>query len=499
MAGKAALKFAFASLPLLCATTVRADTLREALIAAYRTNPSLTGARAGLRAIDEGVPIAKAAARPNLSATADYQEFVVRSSNSFSAPLRAASANARLSLPLYQGGQVKNSIRAADARVEAGRANLRATEADVFTAIVSVYMDVLRDSAIVEFNVRNVAVLETNLQATRDRFEIGDLTRTDVAQSEARLSVARGQLDQATAQLDASLENYLRFVGLPARALEPPPALPGLPATSEEAVNIAVESNPQLLAAKADASGARYDVRVAAASRLPRLSAVASSGYNNYLGSLTSSLPGLTFRQAQTTATVGLSATIPLYQGGLPAAEVRRANALSGQALEQIIFVERRVVAETRAAFSRYRATLAVIEASKSAVSANELALEGVRAENSVGTRNVLDVLNAEQELLNSRVQLVTAERDAYVAGFTLLAAMGRAEARDLNLFGGTLFEPGFSRPRSLDPATRPSSSPAEVPVIERDSANLAPESNAPSEGRTREDTRSLNTQDRVP
>lgn len=409
MAGKAALKFALASLPLLCATTARADTLREALIAAYRTNPSLTGARAGLRAIDEGVPIAKASARPNLSATAEYQEFVVRSSNSFSAPLRATSANARLSLPLYQGGQVKNSIRAADARVEAGRANLRATEADVFTAIVSVYMDVLRDSAIVEFNVRNVAVLETNLQATRDRFEIGDLTRTDVAQSEARLSVARRQLDQATAQLDASLENYLRFVGLPARALEPPPALPGLPATSEEAVNIAVESNPQLLGAKADASAARYDVRVAAASRLPRLSAVASSGYNNYLGSLTSSLSGLTFRQAQTTATVGLSATIPLYQGGLPAAEVRRANALSGQALE------------------------------------------GVRAENAVGTRNVLDVLNAEQELLNSRVQLVTAERDAYVAGFTLLAAMGRAEARDLNLFGGTLFEPGFSRPRSLD------------------------------------------------
>jgi outer membrane protein len=116
MAGKATLKSALALLPLLCATTVRADTLREALIAAYRTNPSLTGARAGLRAIDEGVPIAKAAARPILSATADYQEVVVRSSNSFSAPLRATSANARLSLPLYQGGQVKNSIRAAEAR-----------------------------------------------------------------------------------------------------------------------------------------------------------------------------------------------------------------------------------------------------------------------------------------------------------------------------------------------------------------------------------------------
>src|SRR3546814_7875553 len=124
-----------------------------------------------------------------------------------------------------------------------------------------------------------------------------------------------------------------------------------------EAVAIAIESNPQLLAASADAKAARYDVRVAAASRLPRLSAVASSGYNNYLGSLTSSLPGRVFKQAQTTATIGLSATIPLYQGGLPAAEVRRATALESQALEQTIFVERRVVAEARAAYSRYQAT----------------------------------------------------------------------------------------------------------------------------------------------
>lgn len=443
---KGFLKWCFVAFPLVAAGAAHGETLRQALIYAYRTNPSLTAARAGLRATDEGVPIAKAAARPTLSATADYQEFVLRSANSFSAPLRAANANANLSFPLYQGGGVKNSIRAADARVESGRANLRFTEADVFTAIVSVYMDVMRDAAIVELNRRNGAVLETNLQASRDRFEVGDLTRTDVAQSEARLAVARGQLETALAQLDTSLENYLRFVGLPARNLEQPPALPGLPRSPAEAVAIAIESNPQLLAASADAKAARYDVRVAAASRLPRLSAVASSGYNNYLGTLTSSLPGRVFQQAQTTATIGLSATIPLYQGGLPAAEVRRATALESQALEQTIFVERRVVAEARAAYSRYQATQAVIQSSKAAIAANELALEGVRAENSIGTRNVLDVLNAEQELLNSRVQLVTAERDAYVAGFTLLAAMGRAEARDLDLFGGTVFEPGFSR-----------------------------------------------------
>jgi len=175
---------------------------------------------------------------------------------------------------------------------------------------------------------------------------------------------------------------------------------------------------------------------------LPRLSAVASGTYNNYLGTLGNTVPGRIFQQEQTAATVGLSASIPLYQGGLPAAQVRRSQAVLGQTIEQEVFVERRIVADTRAAFSRYRATQTVIESSRAAVSANALALEGVRAESSVGNRNVLDILNAEQELLNSKVQLVTAQRDSYVAGFALLASMGRAEAKYLNLFGGVLFDP---------------------------------------------------------
>lgn len=419
----------------------RSDTLRDALRFAYRTNPGLTAARAGLRAIDEAVPIAKAAARPTLSATADYQEFVVRAANSFSAPLRAAAGSANLSVPIYQGGRVKNAIRAADARVESGRAGLRSTEADVFTAIVAVYLDVIRDTAIVELNERNVEVLGTNLQATRDRFEIGDLTRTDVAQSEARLQVARGQLKLVQAQLITSLQNYLRFVGMPASVLEQPPELPNLPESADAALAAAMEDNPQLVAARADIKAAEYDIGVAKATRLPRLSGVASGNYNNFLGSLDSTIPGRTFLQTQKTATIGLSATIPLYQGGLPAAQVRRAKALASQSIEQSILVERRVIAEVMAAFARHHATEFVIGSSSAAVAANELALEGVRAENSVGNRNILDVLNAEQELLNSRVQLVTARRDAYVAGFALLAAMGRAEAGDLGLFSGDLFE----------------------------------------------------------
>lgn len=424
---------------------LHAETLGEALQYAYRTNPSLTGARAALRATDEGVPLAKAGARPTLSATVDYQEFLVRSANSFAAPLRATTAAANLTMPIYQGGRVKYGIRSAEARVFAGRATLRAAEVDLFTAIVSVYLDVMRDNAIAELNQRNVAVLSTNLAATRDRFEVGDLTRTDIAQSEARLQGARSQLELALSQLDASRENYLRFVGLPAHNLQTPSSLPGLPDSAEAAVDTALDSNPILAAAKMEADAARSDIRVAEASRLPQLAAIGSANYNNYLGSLNSTIPGRAFQQSQRTATIGLSATIPIYQGGLPAAQVRRAQAVTSQALERMILIERQIVAETRAAYSRYRATQSVIRSAQAAVEANELALEGVRAENSIGSRNILDVLNAEQELLNSRVQLITAERDAYVASFALLASMGKAEAADLGLMGGDLFGPRLS------------------------------------------------------
>lgn len=414
---------------------VSADTLRHALKTAYRTNPIITGARAGLRATDEEVALAKALGRPTIGANVDYQEFILRSSTSFISPERAASAGVNLNIPLYQGGRVSNAVRAADARVDAGRAGLRITESDLFTAIVAAYLDVIRDEVIVALNESNVRVLETNLQASRDRFEIGDLTLTDVAQSEARLMTARGQLETATAQLGATRENYLRLVGLPPVNLQPPPPLAGLPESSERAVAVALQNNPRLIQAKAENKAARYDIGVAKSTRLPRLAAVANSNYNNYLGTLGGAGSGRNFAQATRSATVGLSATIPLYQGGTPGARVRQAQALYSQSLERVIAVERDIVANVRSAFLRYSATLSVVESAQAAMGANELAVEGVRAENTVGTRNVLDVLNAEQELLNSRVQLVTARRDSYVAGFALLAAMGRAEADDLGLF----------------------------------------------------------------
>ena len=431
------------SLIALCVATAPAGaaTLRDALVNAYNTNPTLTGSRAGVRVVDEGVAIAKAGARPTLGGNGGYTENVQTTSGLTSAAGRQLSAGLSATLPIYQGGRVRNSIEAAELRVQASRADLRSDEGSVFLSVVTAYMDVIRDQSIVELSANNVKVLQTNLQANRDRFEVGDLTRTDVAQSEARLAIAQSQLESAQAQLIGSRESYLRVVGLPAAALEPPPPLPHLPTDPQQAVATAIANNPSLAAVRRASEAAGFDVATARAQRLPQVSAVADGSYVNYLNSL-NGISGFNVSQSGTTASVGAQLTLPLYQGGLPSAQVRQAQASQSQQLEQVVEVERGIIAQTRAALSNYAATLAVINSSETAVSANELALEGVRAEQSVGTRNVLDVLNAEQELLSSRVQLVTARHDAYVAGFQLLASLGRAEARDLGLDGLTLYDP---------------------------------------------------------
>jgi outer membrane protein len=304
-------------------------------------------------------------------------------------------------------------------------------------------MDVIRDRSIVELNQNNVKVLETNLEATRDRFQIGDLTRTDVAQSEARLQLGRSQLAAAQGQLTSSEATYRQVIGHAPGQLAPPPPLPPLPATADEAVRIALANNPDLVAISRQAIASGYDVRVAEAGRLPTLSGVLQNTYvNNLGGSGRDPITGTSLPSTGTQSSIGLSANVPIFQGGLPAARIRQAQAQQGQTLEQVVGTERAVVQAARAAFANYDAAQRQIQAQTVAVQANELALEGARAEQSVGTRTVLDVLNAEQELLNSQVALVTAKRDAYVAGFTLLNAMGQAEAQDLGLDGGPLYDP---------------------------------------------------------
>ena len=449
----------------LIAAPATADDLREALIMAYTTNPALQGARAQQRAVDEGVPIARSAALPSLSGTASYNEFLKKSTNSFTSPDRLVSADATLSLPIYSGGAVKNSLRAAKTRVAAGQADLRAAESGVFSQVVVAYMDVLLNQAVVGLNRTNIERLDVNLRATKDRFEIGDLTRTDVAQSQSRLALARSDARTSEANLIAARERYIQIVGKAPTGLQSPPPLTGLPSSTDEAVEYGLDHNPDLIAAHQRSKAAGFDSNAAGAGRLPRVSVFTGANYTDYFGTLGGSSSAV-FAQSQTTAQAGVRATIPLFQGGLPAAQQRRAQAFEGAALEQEIGIEREVIATVRSAYASWQASSDVIASSQSAVDAAALSLEGVRAENTVGNRTILNILDAEQELLRAEVQLVTARRNAYVAGFNLLAAMGKDEAQDLGLDGGVQYDPDTNYNRvknaiwdwSHDPDPKPAS-----------------------------------------
>jgi outer membrane protein len=460
---------------LLLGGVADAETLREALVRTYNSNPTITGQRAQVRTLDESVAVARAGLRPQVSGTAGINQDILTTRSIGRG--RDFSAGVDVSYPLFNGGRVRNQIRAADTRVEAGRATLRAVEGDIFTEAVGAYNDVIRDRSIVTLNENQVRVLETNLRASRDRFEVGDLTRTDVAQSEARLALARSGLATAQGRLRGSEENYRRIVGDLPQDLQPPTPLPVLPATPDQAAEIALANNPDVLAIAAQARAAGIDVSVARADRLPTVNAVSSSRYLNALGSQ----PVASLPNSEASTGVGVSARIPLYQGGVVGARIRQAQAVQSQFLEQGVAVERAVVANVLAAFATYRASLDAIRSNEVAVSANSLALEGTRAEQTVGTRNVLDVLNAEQELLNSQVALVTARRDNYVAGFALLNAMGQAEAEDLNLEAiGPLYDPAANYNRTVRRRSDWSNDPAPVPVATRTSAQ-APITQAPA------------------
>ena len=423
----------------LASSAASADTLREALVSTYQANPTLTAQREALKATDATVAIARAGGRPTVTGTVGVTRDLTRSGR-FDTGLSKGpfvTAGVDLNLPLFQGGTVRNDIKAAKTRVEAGRATLRAVEGDVFPEAVAAHMDVVRDRATVELNANNVRVLQTNLEATRDRFEIGDVTRTDVAQSEARLELARAQQITAQGRLITSEENYRRVVGRDPAALQPPPPLPPLPTSADQAVRIALANNPDLIAATRQAEAAGFDVNSERGRGLPTLWASASADCATNSNGETGGID-----RSGTATSIGLQGRIPLYQGGLPSARIRQAQALEGQALELRVASERTVVADTRSAFAEYQAAVVAIKSNGVAGGANGLAPEGGRTENGGRTRTILDVLNAEQELLNSQVLLVTARRDHYVAGFRLLNAMGQAEADDLGLDGGPLYDP---------------------------------------------------------
>lgn len=410
-------------------TTAQGETLADALIAAYNANPELQAERARLRAVDEGVPIARAGWRPTVTVTGSWGYTERRASPSFALDpnqqLHPALGSVTATQTLFRGGRTLNSIRQAKAEVRAGRARLRGAEQRVLLDVVTAYLDVITDQSVVELNRNNFNVLKRQLEATRDRFKVGELTRTDVAQAEARLSRSSSSLTRSEADLIGSRSAYQRLVGTMPGTLAPPPPLPPVPGSEEEALQIGLLENPDLVQARETEVAARFAVAVAKGALLPTIQVQGELSHSEET-STQSSQAGEKSLVAQV--------VIPLYQGGAEWAQVRRARQSASQSLLEIANSERRVVEGVANTWEQLRAARAQIQSDQEQVRANEIAYDGVRQEAQVGSRTTLDVLDAEQELLDARVALVRSTRGEYIAAYNLLSATGRLSAQQLNL-----------------------------------------------------------------
>lgn len=414
-------------------------TLNEALGVAYETNPQLEAARAGQRATDENVAQADASFRPTINAggSAGYEKAPSVNIGSISslASLSALQETPTVSYPL--GAQIQLTqplfnassyaqLGKAKAQVRAGRAQLVSTEETVLLSAVTAYMDVVRDEATLSLRRNNVAVLQKQRDATQEQFKVGELTRTDVAQSQARLAGAQADLIDAEGQLAISRANFEHAIGRPAETLESEPALPPLPKEQQGAITRATRLNPYLVAARENVKAADYAVDSATGALMPQLSV---NGQYQYAQNNPSYGPG-----AVHVVTVTGTVTVPIYQGGGEESAVRQAKQLREQAQLTVADTERQVLDATRSAWQAYTSAVATITSNAAQVAANKVAYEGVRREQQVGARTILDVLNAEQELLNSQVALVTSKRNAAVAAYQLLSDMGTLTAKDLAL-----------------------------------------------------------------
>lgn len=422
----------------MLAPAASAESLVDALSAAYQSNPDLQAQRAQQRATDEQVPQALSGWRPSVQAQGTYS--AVRSRANLDQPIpgtsitshsRPLTGSVTLTQNLFAGGRTVNATKQAEFAVEAGQNSLLSAEQITLLNAVAAYMDVIRDQSVVDLNKSNVQVLQRQLEATQDRFRVGELTRTDVAQSEARLSGSKTSLRQAEAQLTASRAAYARVVGHSPEMLEKPVAAPNVPQSEEQARMAAERNNPDLLAARATEASSRAAISVAKGALLPSLDVQAQYQYARDPSS--SSLSSTRIRTSDESSVMGVL-TIPLYQSGAEYSQVRAAKQQASAALLQISSVQRQVDEAVQNAWEQLRAARSNIISSEEQVKANEIALEGVKQEEQVGSQTTLDVLNAEQELLNARVTLVSAQRDEAVAEYNLLAATGQLTAQQLQL-----------------------------------------------------------------
>jgi TolC family type I secretion outer membrane protein len=423
--------------------TASGETLEEALAAAYESNPQLMAQRAALRAVDESISRAKSGFLPTVQGEYSYSDSNTKAPDDddeiINYPGTAESYGVTANMNVFRGFQDRNAVKGARNNVLAGRAQLQSVEQQILLDAVAAYMNVVHDEAVVSLNANNVQVLERQLQASQDRFRVGEVTRTDVAQSEARLEGAKSQLLTAQATLAASRAQYQRVIGRPPASLETPDAKPQLPVDLDAAIEIAMELSPSVIAAKYTERAADYSVKQAKGALLPTVGVQASWSDNAESGVQRDTLAP--YNTTSERRVVGVQVTVPLYAGGARHSDIRRAKQIRSQRLMEIRQAERVAQENVFVAWDQYRAAVGQITSSEAQVRASEIALEGVRQEAYVGSRTTLDVLNAEQELLNARVALVRAQRDEFVAAYSLVSATGRLTAQDLGL-GVTRYDP---------------------------------------------------------
>jgi outer membrane protein len=432
-------------LALMGPAPVLADTIEAALVRAYQNNPQLNAQRASVRSTDENVPQALSGYRPRVAVTASagyqYTDVLTTSGGTPTQVVRTdvhganapRSVGATVTQTLYNGQITANRTRAAESQVSGAREGLRVLEQTVLLAAATIYMDYLRDAAIVEVQRSNVRVLEQTLKQTKDRFNVGEVTRTDVAQSEAQLAAGKTQLLTADANLVTTRANFRRIIGNEPQNLAPgSPVDRFLPGTLPGAVDLGLTQNPNVTAAMFGIDISYLQTKINEGALLPTVT-LQGSVQQSYEQTQT------IFRSFGASAIAQLS--IPVYQGGAEYSLIRQSK--ETLALQRLFLEQTRD--QTRAnvvtAWGQLVAGKAQVASAQSQVTASEIALNGVREEAKAGQRTTLDVLNAQQALVNARVALVTAQHDRVVASYSVLNTIGRLSPQVMNL-ATTVYDP---------------------------------------------------------
>ncbi len=402
-----------------------AESLPSALKSAYRNHPGLQADRARQRGVDENVSQALSGWRPTVSANADAGAQWSNSTGFKTSKTNPAGFSITLNQPIFRGFKTVSGTKQAEAVVNASRQQLLSVEQGVLLDGATAYMDVIRDQDIAALRRKNVSFLISQLAASNARFAVGEITRTDVAQSRARLASSRADLAVARSNLAASIASYIRVIGHRPSRLRFPGISRSVPRSLQAALNTASKTSPSILAAAFNLEAAQQNIKVLKGDLLPTLSLQAQYSLR--------SEPTSTIKRTGTGVIQGV-VSIPLYQAGRVYSQVRQAKQQASERQLLILDTRRQVRQSVVSTWNAFVASRQTITSIKAQVSANALALSGVRQEALVGSRTTLDILDAKRELVNSQVTLAVAQRNKVVAAYQLIAATGRMTARHLRL-----------------------------------------------------------------